>query len=364
MTLLSRGDENGSFPYAVHTSDRSEVQDCGVVGAPGYLQRQASLRGKILVLRQLRRPARGVNPLLLDHHRKSALNIACRMLSLLRHNWQALSGCLEYGNLMAKWSEIEHFYRNGWVSKDVNEDGSNRVVPALKTTKAGNEILKFFEQVPVVLKSCGFEASGFGLLFDALRLNITDKDRFVFRLAAFTPPDICSLEYFGVAMGHTPNYDPRFGPQEPPAGTSNMRALGAVPLDVVLNPFIFTTTTEEKAKSIGQTGLRFVAGSRCDLHFSAKNPWEMPIYQNAGSPYTHFDYKPGKNNALVVVNASAAMVEIRYRFLHSWHLGRCDVQGDTAQAYSRDFRERQAARPDVLCYSRRARSRKEYRKGP
>ena len=88
-----------------------------------------------------------------------------------------------------------------------------------------------------------------------------------------------------------------------------MRALGAVPLDVILNPFVFSMTTEENAKSIGQTGLRFVAGSRCDLHFSAKNPWPLPLYENKCSPYSSFEYKPGKNNALVVVNASAAMVE-------------------------------------------------------
>ena len=100
-------------------------------------------------------------------------------------------------------------------------------------------------------------------------------------------------------------------PNAPSPGTNNMRALGAVPLDIMLNPHIFTTTTVANSASIGENGLRFTATSRVDIHLTPMSPWNLPagLYENKGSPYGSYLYKPSTNLALVVINAAAAVIE-------------------------------------------------------
>ena len=105
-------------------------------------------------------------------------------------------------------------------------------------------------------------------------------------------------------------------PEPPSAGSANMRALGAIPLDTTLNPYVFTTTTLANAKSIGLTGLRFLANSRIDIHMSAMSPWHLPegLYENKNSPYGSYNYKPSTNLALVVIDAATAVAESNITF--------------------------------------------------
>lgn len=102
---------------------------------------------------------------------------------------------------MCEMYQFEDLMLGEWDGHD--SYGNHSRFPPLSVSETGTAILSFLNRAPTLYVQIGWKPSGFGPMFDGLRLHRSDKARIVYRLGACTPAHVASLEFIGVGGGHS-----------------------------------------------------------------------------------------------------------------------------------------------------------------